>query len=65
MKSIKTEYPFYHYTEWRNEKGELHRENGPAREYSDGRKDWYYQGKYIDCSSQKQFEQLIKLKVFW
>jgi hypothetical protein len=25
--------------------GELHREDGPAREYSDGDKEWYFNGK--------------------
>lgn len=30
---------------WRNEKGELHREDGPAIEYPDGYKQWYINGK--------------------
>lgn len=45
--------------------GKLHRIDGPAAEYSDGRKCWYYKGEYIDCSSQKEFEQLIRLRIFW
>ncbi len=31
-------------TEWRLN-GQLHRENGPAREFSDGTKSWYLNGK--------------------
>jgi len=31
--------------EWRNEAGKFHREDGPAREYSNGRKEWYKNGK--------------------
>ena len=32
-------------TEWVNEKGLLHRLDGPAREYSDGYKSWWVDGK--------------------
>ena len=42
----------------------FHRLDGPAWE-SDGSKSWYFKGEYIECSSQKKFEQLIKLKAFW
>ncbi len=65
--------------------GIVHREDGPAVEYSDGSlgwfynnvrlccspghicgdKYWYYYGKCIACSSQKEFERLISMKVFW
>jgi hypothetical protein len=50
--------------------GVFHRENGPAVEYISGNKllhvkRWYYRGKMIDCSSQKEFERLIKVKAFW
>ena len=45
--------------------GLSHRLDGPADEYADGRKFWWYKGKYINCSSQKEFEKLIKLKAFW
>jgi hypothetical protein len=30
---------------YRDENGELHREDGPAIEYADGGKDWYWYGK--------------------
>lgn len=30
---------------WINQSGEFHRENGPAREWSIGRKEWYQNGK--------------------
>ena len=29
---------------WRNEKGELHREDGPAVESSNGRREWFKNG---------------------
>ena len=32
-------------TFWRNEKGEYHREDGPAIEYSNDAKSWYLNGK--------------------
>ena len=31
--------------EWRNTEGQLHREDGPAIEYADGRKSYYQNGK--------------------
>ena len=51
-------------------KGHRHRLNGPAFEWRKdlwpNRKDqWYYMGKFIECSSQEEFERIIKLKAFW
>jgi hypothetical protein len=46
--------------------GQLHRADGPAIEYADGTtKYWYYKGKQIFCSTQQEFDKLIKLKAFW
>jgi hypothetical protein len=45
--------------------GKCHREDGPAVIYSSGHKEWFLNGKYIPCKTQKQFEQLMKLKAFW
>ena len=43
----------------------LHREDGPAVFWTkEGTKIWYYKGKYIACSTQEEFERIIKLKVF-
>jgi len=42
-----------------------HRVDGPAVECINGDKWWYYQGQIIECSSQQEFERLIKLRVFW
>jgi len=39
MTSIKKEYSDW--VEYRNKEGQLHREDGPAREYDDGTKSWY------------------------
>lgn len=35
-------YKFADFVEWRNSNGEVHRINGPAREYVSGDKSWYY-----------------------
>ena len=32
-------------TDWRNKLGQLHREDGPAREYAQGSKAWYKNGE--------------------
>ena len=43
--TVKVKYGFYddgsvQYKSWRNEKGEAHREDGPALEYSIGTRKW-------------------------
>ncbi|MEO7172794.1 hypothetical protein [Flavobacterium sp.] len=50
--------------EWRVQ-GKRHRLDGPAIEHKNGNKHWYYAGEFIECSSQKEFESLIKLRPFW
>jgi hypothetical protein len=45
--------------------GVLHREDGPALEFIDGSKEWYINDEQILCKTQKEFEQLMKLKAFW
>jgi hypothetical protein len=40
----------------------LHRKDGPAIEWANGDKEWWYNG---DCSSQEEFEKIIKLRMFW
>lgn len=62
------------YEEWYYD-GELHRIDGPAiitsqlclpgDKLSSEIKKWYYNGEHIKCSSQEEFEKIIKLKVFW
>jgi hypothetical protein len=42
----------------------LHREDGPAIE-NNGINYWYYNGTLVKCSSQKDFERLLRLKLFW
>jgi hypothetical protein len=43
----------------------LHREDGPAIESANGYKSWYLNGDQILCKTQKEFEQLMRLKAFW
>ena len=45
--------------------GKLHRVNGPAIEYNSGYKAWYLNGNQLDCKTQEEFEQYMKLKAFW
>jgi len=45
---------------------DTHRINGPAVMFGNiGMNDWYYNGDYIDCYSQKEFERLIRLILLW
>ena len=37
-------------TVWRNAKGQLHRTDGPAIEFSNGSKEWYIDGDLLDES---------------
>jgi hypothetical protein len=43
----------------------LHREDGAAIEWSSGYKQWWINDELLPCTSQKQFEQLMRLKLFW
>lgn len=59
------EYVDLNYREW-SVNGRLHRLDGPAIEDGkDNRYLWYYYGKRLPVSSQKEFEQILKLKAFW
>lgn len=54
---------FWHQNGTEVSKKMYHRIDGPAIEYKNGKKEWYFQGKYIQASSQEQFELiLIKYK---
>jgi hypothetical protein len=44
---------------------QLHREDGPAMEWSSGAKEWYLHGKKIVVNSNEEFLRYIKLKGFW
>lgn len=44
--------------------GQRHRLDGPAIDWV-GIKEWYIKDCLIPCTSQKEFEQLIKLRAFW
>ena len=49
--------------EWRIN-GKLHREDGPAIEFANGNKEWYYKGDWIDCKDNQEFLRMIKLLAF-
>lgn len=44
--------------------GIRHREDGPAI-IDRNKQSWYLKGNKINCSSQDEFERLMRLKVFW
>ena len=45
--------------------GQLHKETGPAITYINGDTSYYLYGKFINCQTQEEFEQYLKLKAFW
>jgi hypothetical protein len=45
--------------------GRRHRLDGPALEWHTGAKYWYFHGKQINCKTQEEFEDEIKLAMFW
>jgi hypothetical protein len=49
--------------EWRLPSGELHRENGPAVEWSNGDKWWYLNGMNYTEQDYKYKTRSIKLKL--
>jgi hypothetical protein len=60
-----------HAVEWPNGdkiwyiNGKPHREDGPAIDYINGDKRWYLNGIQLDCTTQEEFERLMRLKAFW
>ena len=52
------------YKEW-SFNGKYHRIDGPAIIYIDGSCEWWVNGEQLACTTQEEFEQLMKLKVFW
>tara|TARA_R110000868_G_scaffold75946_3_gene218779 strand:+ start:5587 stop:5778 length:192 start_codon:yes stop_codon:yes gene_type:complete len=44
--------------------GLLHREDGPAIEWFDGGKYWYYHDNPIECKDHQEFLRMIKLMAF-
>ena len=43
----------------------LHREDGPAREYSSGKKEyWYNDKKYSEIKTDEEWIKFVKLMVF-
>ena len=43
--------------------GKFHRVEGPALLNNSGAKLWYFQDEYIDCTSQEQFETILKSRL--
>jgi hypothetical protein len=48
---------------WQHDK--YHRTTWPARMWGDGRKEWWINGEKLDCTTQAEFEKLMRLKAFW
>ena len=44
--------------------GKFHRMDGPAIEYWFDCNQWWFNGKFIDCATQKEFDYYIKWKAF-
>lgn len=44
--------------------GVRHRDDGPAVEYANGNKEWYYHGKHISCKDNEEFLKIIKMIAF-
>jgi hypothetical protein len=43
----------------------LHREDGPAVVYYSNHKEWWLHGEGLSCTTQEEFERLMRLKAFW
>jgi hypothetical protein len=43
---------------------ERHREDGPAIQFANGLKKYWYNGERINVSTDKEFKQYIKMRVF-
>ena len=45
--------------------GLMHNDSGPAFVSVDGKKYWYQNDMLINCKTQEEFEQYLRLKAFW
>ena len=46
--------------------GLRHRKDGPAIDYvGAGYKEWWVNGKRVNCSNQNEFERMLRMKVLW
>ena len=45
---------------WRNQEGQLHREDGPAVEYADGSKEWWVNGQRM---TEDEFNRAVQQNV--
>ena len=45
--------------------GHEHRLDGPARIWKSFPDEWWINGEHINCTSQEEFERLLKMKAFW
>src|SRR5271166_2912295 len=45
--------------------GNLHREDGPAVELANGTTEYWCKHNKINCSTDKEYFKLIKMKAFW
>ena len=59
MSSIKKE--FWDRIIYGNEKGQFHREDGPAREWHNGDKEWFLNG--IEYSEEEWKQEVAKIKL--
>ena len=48
-----------------NDLNQYHREDGPAIEWANGTKWWYFRGEQIICKTNEEFLKLMKMKAFW
>jgi len=64
---INTDYTAY----YSHDQQSYHRLSGPARSWGQnnvnfpGRQEWWIDGEKINCSTQEEFEKIVKLKAFW
>ena len=45
--------------------GKHHNDSGPAIIYSNGYKTWWLNDQLLECRTQEEFEQYMRLKAFW
>lgn len=50
---------------YRDAEGRCHKIDGPAVEWEDGRKEWWYHGYKTGARSQQEYERYLRLKAFW
>jgi hypothetical protein len=63
MKTYTVTVDSYGNIRWRNEIGQYHREDGPAREYVNGTKEWYVNDRHLTETEFNAWRKVVEVTI--